>query len=348
MNFRLNLLLLALLFSLTPNWAQAELDYHLVGWFNTFVPGGGQFLLGKPFYGIYQATLEIGTFYSGYKMSARSPMTLDGVPESLPSPATTSQVLKKITNSYNCILWNSARTRCISWKNGTSISSSAISPSHDIMRELYADWLQEFGLKYHMVNVFDSYRTVAGENSVYQGQRIDPSAPAELFLAPFKWENLSDPAVYAGLAVTAALVIYNYNLLINTPGGIAPTGRLNSRSSSLYNFTYLGLYPVGSAAPEEMFYRGFLQHELHVMTGTPWLAIPLSTAAFAFSHSAEERPSAALSGLFLGLLTYFRGGYLSSPIAYHFWSDVISGLYQISVVKKSSGERPILNLSFRF
>ena len=121
-----------------------------------------------------------------------------------------------------------------------------------------------------------------------------------------------------------------------------------SHSQTLYDITYLGIFPLGSAAPEEMFYRGFLQHEFYAMSRTPYFSVPLSTAAYAFSHSQEDRPSAAVTGIFLGILTHAKGGALSPGIAYHFWANVMAGLYQIALQRKSSGTKPLIDLSFPF
>ena len=50
---------------LASSTAQARPNYHTVGWFNMFVLGCGEFLLGNYSYGTLQAGLEVGTFYWG-------------------------------------------------------------------------------------------------------------------------------------------------------------------------------------------------------------------------------------------------------------------------------------------
>ena len=102
--------------------ATAQPNYHLVGWINTVVPGAGELMLGNPELAGAKAGIETGTFLWVYSLSAHAPMTLDGVPEILPSLQNSDQ---------------------------------------DLSRSLYADMLQEAGLKYHMVNVYNAYRNSA-------------------------------------------------------------------------------------------------------------------------------------------------------------------------------------------
>jgi membrane protease YdiL (CAAX protease family) len=348
MKLRSAALILIVSFFPEPSRCIAAPNYHVVGWFNTFVPGGGEMLLGHPFYGAFQAGAEISTFMIGYNRSGRSPMTIDGVPESLPQPAAAGTVVLTSTK-YKCIVWNNVTHKCTSWKKITTSTTSAVDDNtpQDLSTALYDDWLQEFGLKYHFVNVFNAYRAAAKGGGVIDNQKIDQSSTAALFLAPFSPKNIFDPVFGIAIVASAAAMIYSYNDLIKT-GGIAPVAPFTQKTKDLYNATYLGVYPVGSAAPEEMFYRGFLQHEFYAMTRTPFLSVPLSTAAYAFSHSPDERASAAVSGLFLGILTHADRGSLSRAITYHFWANVLAGLYQISVVRKGQGGVPLVDLSFHF
>jgi hypothetical protein len=323
-------------------------NYHIVGWVNTFVPGGGEFLLGHPFYGAFQAGAEISTFMIGYNRSGRTPMTIDGVPESLPQPAAAGTVVLTSTK-YKCVVYSTSLHRCTQWKKTTTSTTSTVDDNtpQDLSTPLHDDWLQEFGLKYHFVNVFNAYRAAAKGDGQIGNQKIDQTSTAGLFLAPFNPKNILDPVFGVAIVLSAAAMVYSYNDLIKT-GGIAPVAPFTQKTKDLYNITYLGVYPVGSAAPEEMFYRGFLQHEFYGMTRSPYLAIPLSTAAYAFSHSPDERPSAAVSGLFLGILAYADHGALSRGIAYHFWANVLAGIYQISIVRKGQGSVPLVDLNFHF
>jgi hypothetical protein len=327
--------------------ARAEVDeipnYHLVGWTNFFVPGGGQFLLGRSQVGAEQAALEISTFGLGYSLSARSPMTLDGVPEELPN--FTTLILPGSGTTQVCVQINSATKQCTRYRTVRGKNATVIDDSnHDITRSIFADILQEIGLKAHMVNIYDSYRMAAEKSGLdLTAHYIDPTPTDELFMAPFEKETLFDPWVYIPLGVTAAALIYSYESL-RASNDYPVVARLNSVSSISYDATYLGVFPVGSGAPEEMFYRGFLQSEaLSVMS--PWLAIPLTTALYSLSHSTSDQLAAAVSGLYLGYLSYHNHGRLKKNVAYHFWSDIMTGIYAIALLQLSQSAARVSNVS---
>jgi membrane protease YdiL (CAAX protease family) len=300
--------------------ARAELDYHGVGWVNTFVPGAGEALLGNYGMAALQAGLEIGTFWEGYKLSRLSPLTLDGVPEDLPS----------------------ADTGIVRRRNSRGIVSGSRN-NRLVQRALVADWLQEFGIKYHMANVYNAYRQAGAEVD----SRLDGHSTSELFLSPFRWENLSSPWVYPALAVTAAAMIYQYQQDVRDPG-LPRTVRLNMASQRMYDFTYLGVFPAGSGAPEEMFYRGFVQNETGALGGSAAVSIALTAMAYAFSHSANDRLSAGVTGLYLSWMTHENQGQIGRAIAYHFWSDVFAGIYQTFLVRREQRKPPLFGFSWKF
>ena len=293
----------------------------MVGWFNAFIPGGGEVLLDDWTLAAAQSSLEIGTFAWGYSLSAKSPLTLDGVPENIPNPHLNglAQIGKNICSRRN------SHGICI--RNGASVGSSpytGLISTADISEQIKADFLQEVGIKTHFVDVFNSYRKAGATG------QVDQEDTSSLFLAPFRYENLSDSYVLFGLLVSLGFHTYLY---LNE--GVTPTAPLNASSNTQYGLMYTLGYPVGSAAPEEMFYRGFLQNEFLGMTGSPYLAVPLSSAAYLFSHSSDSYMSAGVSGLYLGSLTYLNNGKLSKGIAFHFWSDIIMGIHAILSLQRN-------------
>ena len=264
-------------------------NYHLVGWFNTFVPGGGQLLLGDYRLAVSQAIVEAGTFGWGYALSRREPMTLDGVPEELP----------------------------------TYVVSRRRAAQGDITKALYADLLQEVGIKTHMTDVFLAYRQAAASETE-ASSRIDQSAPLELFLAPFQSENLTNPWVYLPLGMIAAEVAVDY---FTSRGNVDRNAPLTPTSNFLYTLNYAFWQPIGSGAPEEMFYRGFLQNELYNLVPSPFFSIPVAATAFALSHEpGPGRWSAALAGTYLGYLAHRYAGRLGPGITVHFWGVVLLGV----------------------
>lgn len=341
------LLTLAFLFS-KPSFA---VNYHLVGWFNTFVPGGGEILRGNILYGLFQGSVETSSFLIGYHWSSRTTMTLDGVPEDLPEPSGSS-IASSTSSHQTCAQYEKIKGKLVCTRYTTSSSSGATTvaadgSNKDITKALRADFLQEIGIKYHMVNVFNAYRHEAdGRRGT---QRIDQTSTAALFAAPFRPSVLSDPAVFISIGVAAAAVGASY--YVDMKKSTPPLAQVNRESNSLYAFTYSVFYPVGSAAPEEMFYRGFLQNEFYSAFRTPLVSIPLQAAAYAFSHSAPERLSAAVTGLWEGILTHANKGQLSPSIAFHFWANVFSGLYTIALFQKAQyhpDPKPLVTWEWHF
>ena len=276
-------------------------NYHLVGWLNTFVPGGGQFLLGNSFEGGFQAASEMFTFGLGYSLSALHPLTIDGVPEQLPifsRPTRTTQA--------------------------------------DLSVPLYADILQEFGIKYHMVNVFDAYREAARRAGVTEG--IDQTPMNELFLKPFSSETLTDPWVYVPIGIITAYTLADY---YTSRGSVVRNQRITPYSNFLYTVNYGFVQPFGSGVPEEAFFRGFLQNELNYGTGTPWLAIPAQATLFAFMHApGAGRITAGISGLYLGYLAERYKGSLGPGITVHFWGVVLLGIDTILLNNEAQRTTP--------
>jgi hypothetical protein len=241
--------------------ALATEDYHFVGWFNAFVPGGGQFLMGNDWTGGEQAALEITTFGVGYSLSAERHFTIDGVTEEYPYYTNDSHV--------------------------------------NLNKPLAGALLQEIGIKAHMVNVFDAYREAHDQYGGDAGQGIDDRPALELFKDPFRWEVVSSPWVWIPLIAVAGATALDYRSQIQN--GQPRLEKLTPFSNSFVGFNQLAVYPVGSGAPEEMFYRGFLQNEAYQAVRSPFFAIPISTLAFSFSHAPKivrALPSAAFTWVF--------------------------------------------------
>lgn len=286
---------------LNPPMSATTPNYHLVGWFNTVVPGGGEALLGNWGTGGMQLGLEAATFGYGYSLSKLHPLTIDGVPEDLPS----------------------FRIR--------RPSSQA-----DLSRALYADILQEFGLKYHMVNVFDAYREAAKRSGVTE--RIDQTPTNELFLKPFALDSLSNPWVYIPVGIIAAYTAVDY---YSARANIQRNQRLTPYSNFLYATNYGIVQPIGSGVPEELFFRGFLQNEIYDLIPSPYIAIPATAALFALAHApGDGRYTAGLSGLYLGYLAHKYQGNLVPGITLHFWGVVLLGLETILLNNEAQHTTP--------
>ena len=306
---------------------------HLVGWFNTFLPGGGSLLLGEPGKALQEAAVESLTFGIGYGLSSRSPMTIDGVPENYPAVQTGFGGARKA-----CQVYDPVTRHCKKYVATTGVRDGRINLTPvDLSRPLGAAFLQEIGLKYHMMNVFQSYRESLKRRGGDFGQGLDDQSSGQLLMEPFRAENVFDPWVYVPLALLTGYVIYDYTSQMRT--GLSPTQPLNTSSNSFVFFNQLFLYPFGSGAPEEMFYRGFVQNEAYSLVRSPYFSILASTAAFAFSHSSDGQLTAGINGLYLGTLAHLNKGKLGKGIALHFWAVVILGVEFFLLVKDSQAVR---------
>lgn|GEM_PF-2203796 len=323
-------LLILSFFVSPPAQAVSARNPHLVGWLNTFVPGSGQVLLGSPWRGLGEAAVEIGTFGYGYDLSARQPLSLDGVPEGYPAASPGTIIRTKHTV---CVARNPTTRACIKYADATATSVIYDSDPLDLTQPIGAAFLQEVGIKYHMVNVFESYRTAILASGGGLGQGMERKSAGELFLEPFQPENLLNPWVYVPLALVGAYTALDYKSQVNA--GLTPTQRMNSASNRFVAFNQMGLYPVGSGAPEEMFYRGFVQNEAYYLTRSRVASVFMSALAFALSHSGAGQLPAGVSGLYTGFLASHYDGKLGPGITLHFWSVFFLGIESYLIVKKS-------------
>lgn len=282
---------------------------HVVGWTNLLIPGSGQLLLGRPWRGLAELSFSVGTFSLGTALSGPGAYSLDGVQNELPS--------NKV-----------GRFR------GTTESS--------VTAPLYAQILQQVGIKSHMTFVYLSYREAALRNG-YKN-RIDTSSESELFLAPFSAQQLINPWVWAPIAITGIAATVDY--LISKKNDFPVVPRFTPYSNFLYTLDYQVTRPIGSSVPEEGFYRGFVQNEMYSVVDSPWFAIPASTLAFVFSHGpGYGRIGAAVAGLYLGSLAHKYNGDLKPGITVHFWSSLLLGIETVFLLHDSQATTPPTALS---
>ena len=153
------------------------------------------------------------------------------------------------------------------------------------------------GSKFDSTPVSAYKPSAAQAASMEGGQGIDERDLRELFLDPFHGSTLASAWVWAPIEATLGYAF------------------LTTGSNAGVLLDQIGVYPVGSGAPEEMFYRGFIQNEAYELVPSPVFSIGLSSLAFGFSHSREERLGAGLTGLYPGYLVHQDHGNLSEAIA---------------------------------
>ncbi|MBF0360131.1 MAG: CPBP family intramembrane metalloprotease [Oligoflexia bacterium] len=311
----ISVLIFATIFVVTsfyPIKVIANQNYHLTGWINTVIPGGGQFHRGNYGRSALEFAVEVGTFLPGYLISKRRPMTIDGVPSGHPQP-------------YDQQSRDLRRGR---YDKYTEESDD------ELKKGLFAATLQEIGLKFHMINVFRSYRESAADNNI---NSLDNTRTMDLFKAPFKLSVMSDPWVYLPIGLSTLYLLYDYTI---EKDNVAATPKSRTETNIFYGFNNTVLYPFGSGAPEEMFYRGFIQNEAYSLVRSPYFSIPISALAFAFSHAPEGRPTAAVVGLYLGYLAYRHNGKLDHSIAAHFWGNLVMGVFEVLLYEKAQSKSP--------
>jgi hypothetical protein len=324
----------------------AYANFHTVGWVNTFVPGGGRLVMGEYLEAGKEAAIEVGTFGVGYNMSPYSSLTLDGTPIDYPSVGTYTFTSKR-RESY-CYRYDPVKKRCVAYRNRTITTTNSTTDysEKDASKALSAAFLQEFGLKYHIMNAFFSYRDQYNIEGGDPGQGIDQRSAKEMFKDPFRWEVLSSAWVYVPIALTSAFVFFDYRSQLNQiQQEITP---LNSRSRAYLAFDQMVMYPVGSAAPEEAFYRGFVQNEFYYLVRSPYFSVPMSSLVFALSHSQDGWPSAFITGLYQGMIAYKNDGDLSYGNAIHFWGVVVLGIETYLLTLSSQVKAPPAALKFNF
>jgi hypothetical protein len=265
------------------------------------VPGLGESLNGNPGGGLAQAGYELGTFALGYHLS----------------PTKGIDSLDGIRDTF---------VPYVATKRNGQVS---------INSQMTSDILLEFSIKSHMTNTFVAYRDANKARGITDG--IDQRTWWEGFTTPFELKNLDDPWVYVPLAMIAAAVTVDY--MTSKPNSALQP--LTPTSNLLYDSHY-GLWePIGSGWPEEAFYRGFLQREFTLASGSPVLGVLGESALFALSHEAGSgRFSAALVGLYLGYLAERNHGNLGPGITVHFWGDLLLGLETILISHRDQRTSP--------
>jgi len=287
-------------------------NYHLVGWLNTVLPGGGELLLGNYAQASFEAFYESGTFLLGYTLSNGDIFSLDGF--EAPRPGIRNRKLGEISEED----------------------------------QMAGDMFQEFGIKAHFVNIFDHYRTAMVKSGV-SNSWVDQTPTIDLFKKPFDHNIMADPWVWTAISAVAIASAIDY--YSQTSGTITQTNRLTPTSNVMYAFNYSVWQSFGSGAPEEMFYRGFLQNEFQDLTNSPFVAIALTTAIFSLSHEpGNGRYTAAIAGSYLGYLSYRNHGNLGPGIAVHFWSEVLLGIENFLLNQKGQSTTPpaALNVQIPF
>jgi membrane protease YdiL (CAAX protease family) len=165
----------------------------------------------------------------------------------------------------------------------------------------------------------------------------------EMYKDPFRSEIILSPWVYVPITLSAAYAFFDYRTEASAKD--RPFyGLLNNSSKAFLAFDQLIMYPIGSAAPEETFYRGYVQNEFYYLVRSPFFSVPMSATLFALSHEQAGWPGAFVTGLYQGMLAYKNEGNLAYGNAVHFWGVVILGLESFLLTTQPA----VLHFNFSF
>ena len=209
----------------------------------------------------------------------------------------------------------------------------------NLYKPLTGQVLQEFGLKFHMYNTFYHYQqTVLSlkdtEREKDSPQSLYPGDWKDMLLAPFQWSNLSSVWVYPMILASSAYLIYDFHSTPVKKIDVQPP----SGAEGLYGFSQVGAIPFGGALGEEALFRGFIQRESHLYTGSLAGAILIESSLFTLIHPDELKASAFLSGIYYGLMVHHYQGDLGPGIAAHFWVNVMDGFITYFLFRRAQGK----------
>lgn len=210
-----------------------------------------------------------------------------------------------------------------------TIDSTIVLPQRgNLYRPLIGQSMQQVGLKLHMYNTFYHYQQAClamkdSERETNNSQKLYTGTWDEVLTAPFRWKNLSNPFVYGMVLLAAGGLAYAYHNDEITRNAYRPTGG----EEALYGMNTLLLMPMGSAFGEEPLFRGFMQREFNLYTGSTLAAVLMQTAIFTAMHPENHYVPAFAGGLYFGFLTHHFDGNIEPAVAAHFWVNFISGIF---------------------
>jgi membrane protease YdiL (CAAX protease family) len=197
---------------------------------------------------------------------------------------------------------------------------------HDEVNSLWLLAIKEWEL-----SLFTTYRSAyRSSGNDLKSVGVDDSSLGNLFLSPFKKENLFDPAIYLAGLFGIAAAVYDSRNAKNDFSDIERVGILGTHANRECG---LGLYSADAFAislaagvSEEALWRGVLQNEMEMTLGKReglWTTASIFGAAHIVDLDGDinlgRAGFATLAGLYLGHMFQKNKHRLSKPIAAHFW-----------------------------
>jgi membrane protease YdiL (CAAX protease family) len=203
---------------------------------------------------------------------------------------------------------------------------------------LIGEAMQQFGLKLHMFDTFYHYQQAClalqdSEREKSNAQPLYKGSWTDLLTAPFRWKNLSNPWVYTAILVTTALLVYDFSTT-----SVSRQKHASDVEESLYGLNNIGILPMGSAFGEEPLFRGFIQREARLYTGSLIASIAIETALFAALHPSSQTFPAIAGGIYFGFVVDRFNGDLEPTTAIHFWANSITGILSLVAFRAAQGK----------
>ena len=220
-----------------------------------------------------------------------------------------------------------------------SIDGSVLIPTNGtVYRPLLGQMLQEAGLKLHMYDTFYNYQQAARAVSQTEREKSNPQplyqgSISDQVFAPFRWKNLSNPWVYPLILVSGVYLFYSYATTAVPPQAY----RANGLEDKMYGLSQMGIIPFGSVVGEEAYFRGFVQRETRLYTGSVIASLLIQSTLFAAIHPPDLRPSAFASGIYFGMMVNHFGGNIEQAITAHYWVNVIDGIITYLQFRRTQG-----------
>jgi hypothetical protein len=228
----------------------------------------------------------------------------------------------------------------------------------DLGRQDEANTFWLLAMKEWELSFFTTYRNaLRAENRDLRRRGIDDTPLPELFAAPFRMEQLSDPLVILAGLLGVAAGAYDARHSNNSMRDIERVGMFGDDANRDWGTALYGLDAAGislaAGVSEEAFWRGMLQNELEMTFGK---GVGLCSAAALFGaahivdidwHVRGERVAVATTaGLYLGFMFQKNGHRLSKPIAAHFWYNFTAMMTAFALDPENN---PLgMQVSFRF
>jgi len=217
-------------------------------------------------------------------------------------------------------------TELYSKTGGRSSSSAALVQ--------YADLARHTGFYLRLIDFYSAYRGFHAATAATNAVRPRDESIPDLMVSPFKLRHLTNPWVYAPVALTAIITYFdsqNSKPISSTRDIEMFNSRFSPTGAALVHSGVDAYRYLLVAAGEEMFFRGALQTELEERTGRTG-GLVFSSLLFGLAHLPNKNVLGALGatvgGFYFGYRYQASGYDLGEVIATHFFLDFVPSVIE--------------------